>query len=189
MERQASGALQLQFLGSILNVISSAEDDTAEAQWGEAITAIQLTTGVEDGQINRAIGKRSNTLASGGILTIDVYDFAGIDAGGGLGRDKIGQEMALDEIVGLLVVLKAGSAGGLAIGAEGSGAAWNSMFNGRDDASVLIRATSTIPGIFLAFNPNTLGWTVADVVNHLLKFEAVGGDVDFSWVIIGRDNP
>jgi hypothetical protein len=153
------------------------------------LAAVELSTGVEDDQINRAIGKRTNDLASGSQLLLDVFDFAGMDVGGGDGRDMVGQPMALDEIVGLMVVLRPGSAGALKIGGEGSGACWNSLFDGNDNARAVIRATNTNPGIFLALCPNVLGWDVADVSNHLLKFEAVGGDCEFGWAIIGRDNP
>lgn len=188
MGREADGIIQLQFIGNLINAINAADGDP-QATWGEALDTITLTTGAEDDQINRAVSKKSIALASAGTLTLDVFDFAGFDVGGGDGRDQLGQTLALNEVVGVLVVLHKGSNGALKIGAEGSGACWNSMFDGRDDAGVVIRATAANPGVFLLASPSTTGYEVTDGSNHLLKFEAIGGSVTFSLHLIGRDNP
>ena len=135
MTRQASAAIQLQALGTLLNILSADEGDESSTQFGEALSAIQLTTGVEDDQINRAISKRNIILSAGGTLIVDLYDFVGFDVGAGDGRDGVGQTLALNELVWIIAVLKAGSAGTLKMGAEGSAAAFNSPFDGRDDAA------------------------------------------------------
>ena len=187
MGREANGTLQIQLIGNTLNTINGIDGDP-KATWGEALDAIKLLTGVEDGQINRVIYKKEIALSSGGVLTLDVFDFAGFDCGGGDGQDQLGQPMAVDEMVLIFVKLKAGSAGQLRVGAEGSGAAWNTPW-GCDDAYTPLRATSTLPGFFILFVPSSTGLEVTDVTNHLLKFEAVGGACTFDLLLCGRDNP
>lgn len=183
--REATGVVQIQFTGVIQNILN-ADEDAAEAAWGEVLSAISLSTGSEDNQINRAISKKGMTLASAATMLIDMFDFAGFDCGAGDGKDMLGQSMALEKIVGLLIVLKAASDGELVIGAENSSAALNSIFNGRDDAGTTIQATAVNPGIFFLFNPAD-GYSVTDVTNHLLKLESRGGVSNFSFYMIGRD--
>jgi hypothetical protein len=189
MSREVQGVAQLQFIGTLLNVLSPAQGDQASAPWGVAVPAISLSSGVEDDQVNRAISKRSIQLQSGSQLIIDLFDLVGFDQGATDGRDLNGQLYANDELNGMLVVLAAGSPGTLKIGGEGSSACWNSLFDGNDNAKILIRATAVNPGIFFVLNPSVNGYDVVDGSNHLLKFEAVGGSVDFGLFGIGRDNP
>lgn len=189
MSREASGVVQLQFIGSLLNILSAAQGDQVSAPWGLAIPAINLSTGVEDDQINRVLSKRSIQLQSGSQLVVDMFNNIGLDQGAGDGRDLVGQTNMWDEVVGLLVLLAAGSAGALKIGGEGSNLCWNSMFDGNDAAKVVIRASAQNPGMFFILSPSTLGFDIVDGTNHLLKFEASGGAVDFGLFAIGRDNP
>lgn len=187
--REAAGTLQISALGTIKNILSDVSGDFSSAQVGEALAAIQLSTGVEANQMNRGITKRKYALASGEIVQVDVYDLAALDVGGGAGKDGLGQAVAQDEAVMILVVLKAGSAGALRIGGNGTGAAWNSIFDGNDSAKTILRASTANPGIFLLFTPSETGYAIEDATNHLLQFEAVGGTLEFALHLWARDNP
>lgn len=125
------------------------------------------------------------TLAASGTETIDLYDFGSIDIGGGAGKDPLGQALALVEIVGLLVIVDAASTGTLLIGGDGTAAAWNSIFNGDDEAAIGPLAGGSI--CFL-FNPANPAFPVADSSNHLLKFTEAGGanSVIYYPFILGR---
>lgn len=189
MTRQAKGLLQITAIGTIINSLTG-QDTDPDAGWGAAQDAINLITGVEDGQINRAMYKSNIQIPSGDSIVLDVFDFAGFDAGAGDGKDLLGQPMALDEVTGIIAFVRAGSDGGLTIGNDGTGATFNSIFDGRDDAVIgPIRATATMPGVFILFTPSVDGWDVADGTNHKLKFEAVAGALAFDLVILGRENP
>ncbi len=189
MSRQATLTSQVSILGTILNVLSAAEGDEAEAQVGQSLPAAVYSTGVEADQLNRENGTRSKTLSSGETFNLNVYDWNNLDCGGGLGKDKLGQVMTLDEACVIWIVLAAGSAGTLRIGGEGSANAWSAPFNGDNNAKVIIGASSTNPGQFLLETPAEGGWAIGSGNNNLLKFEAVGGAVDFAIFIGGRDNP
>jgi len=122
-------------------------------------------------------------------VDVDLYDLAALDEGGGPGKDGLGQAMAQDEVVALAVVVAAGSDGKLVIGGNGTGAAWNSIFEGDDNAKMGLRSSTINPGILLLFCPSETAYEVTDATNHLLQFEAVGGAVTFSLHVAGRDNP
>lgn len=189
MTRQAKGVIQITAIGTIINALTGADTDP-DAGWGQVMDALNLITGVEDGQFNRAIYKANVALASGSSMSLDVFDFAGFDAGAGDGKDLLGQQMALDEIVAIIVYVRAGSDGGLVIGNDGTGASLNSIFDGTDTGKIgPIRATALMPGIFLLFSPSVDGWEVNDATNHILKFQSVAGALNFDLVILGRENP
>lgn len=182
MAREAEVSLQIQCAGNIQNT-----DPQASAIVGESVSLVQLLTGIGEDQINRAISKRDIELADDSFISIDLFDFAGFDAGAGDGKDALGQSNAWNQVVMILVILKAGSLGALRIGGEGTGAAFNSPWDGNDSARNIIRATENLPGVFLIMNPDAAGYEVTDATNHLLKFHAVGGEVTFSVCLFGRD--
>lgn len=186
--RTANGTIQFQAIGNIVNSITG-EDGDPKATWGDTLDAIKFLTGVEDNQINRGLSKKDVVIASGGSLTLDMYDFAGFDAGGGDGKDQLGQALAINNVALIFIRLHPGSDGQLQIGNEGSGAAWNSLFSGRDDAAIPLRASSTLPGIFFILVPHATALEVTDVTNHLLKLSAVGGDVTVDLHFGMRDIP
>lgn len=189
MARQAQGTIQLSAVGKILNVITGTDAD-AQAGWGQVLSAINLVNGVLEDQFNRAMYSPTVQLDSGEDIVLDLYDFAGFDAGAGDGQDLIGQPMALDQIIGIIVIVAAGSDGGITIGNDGTTASFNSLFDGRDDGVIgPLKASALNPGLFMFFSPNADGLEVEDSANHRLKIQSVGGDVTFALCILGRDVP
>lgn len=143
---------------------------------------IQFADGTGQGQADKIIKGAGQTLSST-TTDIDMYDLGSLDVGGGAGRDNLGQTVALAEVVALLIYVHKSSTGTLIVGGEGSTAAWNSPFNGDDDAKI----GPFQPGsICLISTYSATGFAVADSTNHLLQLEASGGVVNYDFVIIGR---
>ena len=63
-----------------------------------------ITNGVSLNEGNRAWAWRDQTILSAATQLIDLYDFAGIDIGAGAGLDGVGQALALEEIVTIMIV-------------------------------------------------------------------------------------
>lgn len=141
-----------------------------------------LSSGTGANAADRIWSDLDRALSSGATEDIDVYDLAAFDIGQGAGKDASGASWALAEVVCLLVYNASTSAGTLLVGGKGTTAAWNSIFNGDDDAKLPI-----VPGgWFQIFAPTDPAYAVADTSNHLLKMEASGGAVTYGVVIIGR---
>ena len=143
---------------------------------------IQLTDGTGSGQANKIVKAAGKTLTST-TTTIDMYDLGTLDVGAGAGRDNLGQTVALAEIVMVLIYVHPTSTGTLIVGGEGSGAAWNSPFNGSDSAKI---GPFPAKSIVMLGTSDASGFAVADSTNHLLQLEASGGTVNYDLVIIGR---
>ena len=148
---------------------------------GELITK-SLTDGTSANQIDRVFSHRCRTLTSGNNSDIDVFDFAGEDAGAGAGNDALGQAVSLVEVVVLMVVNQATSVGNAVVGGEGSAAAFNAPFGGSDTATVTVRPGGLV--LFVAtVDP---AYAVADSSNHLLRINALGGNITYDVHIFGR---
>ena len=139
-----------------------------------------LTSGVSANQCDRAV-KHEATITSGGTLTIDLYDFAGIDSGAGAGVDPVGQAVAFEEIMLIAIKSKSTSAGSLELSPNATNG-WTPI--GTHDVSTgrAIRAG----GIFILYNPDTSGFAVTDGANHRIDLDANGGDVTFELLVLGR---
>ncbi len=155
---------------------------TASAQLGITKT-LQLVTGTGAGQADRVWQSRLRALTSGANEDIDLYDLGSLDiSGAGAGRDAVGQLQTLAEIVGLMVINESTSAGSLLVGGNGGTATWNSLMNASDSAKLILP-----PDSFICIGArNDPAWAVADSTNHLLRFEASGGNVTYSLFVIGR---
>lgn len=182
MSREAQMSLQLQCSGLVENTTPK-----ASATVGESVPLLQLLTGIGEDQINRAISKEDIELAEDAFIEIDLYDFAGFDCGAGDGLDGCGQSNAWDQLVGLMVIVDAGSAGELRVGGQATGAAFNSPWDGDDSARNIIKSSAELPGVLLILNPAADAYEITDATNHLLKFHAIGGSVTFSVHVWGRD--
>ena len=119
------------------------------------------------------------TLSANTTEDIDLYDFAGI-------VDAYGDPLTLTKICGIILRNRETTAGlNLLVGGKGTGAAWNSLFNGDDDALIVVGPG----GLFCAFNPSLAAYDVADSTNHLLKINntSLTNSVTYDIMVIGRD--
>lgn len=121
-------------------------------------------------------------LAENASETIDLYDFGSLDIGAGEGLDPLGQALASASVRMLLIVNHADSEGTLLIGADGTTAAWNSLFNGDDEACM-----KCPPGSVRLMLDPIEGLAVEDSTNHLLKMAATGGDLKYDIYVWGTD--
>lgn len=167
------------------NLIDGDTLTASVTQGFDASPSTALTNGTGANQFDVIWSDQSRTLNASATETIDVYDLGSIDIGAGAGLDALGQAVANAEIVGLVVSVDASSSGTLLIGGEGSGAAWNSPFNGSDTA---VLGPIGANGCVLILNPVDPAFAVADTTNHLLKFAEAGGasSVTYSVGIIAR---
>lgn len=143
---------------------------------------LTLTSGITANKADRGWEAVSRALADAATEDIDLYDLASVDIGGGAGKDASGQAFVAAEIVGLLIHNSPDSVGSLKVGGKGTAAAWNSIFDGDDDAKLVLP-----PGAFVALGcPADPAWAVADTTNHLLKMEASGGAVTYTIALLAR---
>lgn len=141
-----------------------------------------LTTGTAEDKADRIWQDTARELSSGASEDLDLYDFGSIDIGAGAGRDATGQLITLAEVVALQIYNRPTSTGSLVIGGKGTAAAWNSPFNGDDDAVLILPPG----GFWLLFNPADPAYVVTDATNHLLQMAASGGDLTYDIYILGR---
>lgn len=145
---------------------------------------VALTDGVGADEADARWQSEGRALTSGNSETIDVHDFGSLDIGAGAGLDQLGQALSLADLVILLIVNRATSAGTLLVGADGTTAAFNSIFNGDDEAALSLPPAAGV----LLFAPGATAFAVADTSNHLLKIAASGGNCTYDAYIIGRDS-
>lgn len=182
----ANANIKAELTANLSNTVEGATQagtkPSIQAGRGYKYSASDIASGTLANQADRIWHSISRALTSGSSETIDVYDLGSLDIGAGAGRDGLGQLWTVAEIVGILIRSATTSAGNLIIGGEGSGAAWNSLWNGSDTAQLLLPPG----GLFLMASPADPAWAVTDVTNHLLKLAASGGAVTYDITLLGR---
>jgi len=121
----------------------------------------------------------SETLADAAIRDVDVHDFANTNVGQGLGKDSLGQAVALSGVI-LLAIRNKSNTGVLLVGGKGGATAWISPFNANVDEN------KVQPGGIMLLYAGGLRYPVVDTTNHILQLEASGGEVDFDFFLIGN---
>lgn len=180
---QLNGSVRIDLSGTYS--LPQTEDGEAGGTASVAISRIinqAIAPGNQANQAEAHWASVGRALAESASETIDLYDFGSLDVGAGAGLDPLGQALALASIRMLLVVNHADSEGTLLIGADGTAAAWNSLFNGDDEAAIVCP-----PGSVRLFLDSIAGLAVEDAANHLLKMAATGGDLKYDIYIWGTD--
>jgi hypothetical protein len=176
---------QIQVSASLAATLQNLVDDdtiTASADQGLTATVPSLSTGTGANQADRAWRDTTRTLTSGSSDDIDIYDLDTIDIGGGAGKSALGQDVALVELVGLLVENLSTSVGDLIIGNNATAAAFSELFNGSDTAELKYPPG----GVHLSFCPGNPAWPIADTTNHLLRIAASGGNITYNIALLAR---
>jgi hypothetical protein len=148
---------------------------------GAAITKLTLESGIEADEFNRAWQSIDRTLASGASETLDLYDFATLDIGGGAGNDVLGQALTMEEIVCLVIVQEEGP-GRLEINETppANVIAWlgsHTVANG---------GALKAGGVRLWLESDADALDITDASSHKVTFKANGGAVTYSIYILGR---
>ena len=140
-----------------------------------------LTDGIEANQANQA-NEVSGTLASAGTLVIDLYDWAGIDAGAGAGKDPVGQALTMEEIVLIAISNESAVGGGNLSVAPDATNGWAGI--GTHTGAGILK-----PGAFLIKgNPNDSAFDVVDASSHRIILTASGGAVNYRVLVVGRND-
>lgn len=178
----ASGRVRLEANVDVRNTLDDEVIASATISFRSVLT---LTDGGEANMIDRAWQLKNAQLSSGAQVTHDIYDFEGIDIGAGTGRDHVGQALTMDEIVaviiknendidedGVLSIEPAPSQGWTAIGSHLEA----------DGGGLLGQ------GMLMKAQPAEAGFDVADGSSHRIRLTAVGGDVTYTIVLLGRSD-
>lgn len=172
--RTAKLSIEVDIKGQIQNLLGTGKG-TAQMRHDRK-KILELLNGTTENKADRVWYDEARSL-SVGTEDIDVYDFAAQNIGAGAGADALGQTLTLAEIT-LIAIFNNDADGFLHIGGKSATTAWNSLFNGDDDAVLVIP-----PGGFAIIAcPDDPAYAVADTTNHLLQIEAVTADVD-DWDI------
>lgn len=173
-----TGSIKSGFSGSLTNELT--DGGTPTVPIGSTRTT-SITAGDAADKADRAVGSTSRSLPVGSE-TFDLYDLASLDLGAGAGRDPLGEQVTLEEIVAISIHNRSAS-GYLLVGGEGTAAAWSAPFNGDDDAKLVV-----LPGGHIQLcAPKSPGYAVTDTTNHLLKVEAVGATQTYDIEFLARD--
>lgn len=154
---------------------------TVSATLGMSNT-LDLTDGTTASKCDKVWWDTSRALSGATSESLDLYDLGSVNIGGGAGKDVFGGAWATVEVVGLYVENESSSTGNLTLGAEGSSAAWNSLFNGDDEAAI---GPIKPGGVILIYMPSDPAFAVADSSNHLLKI-ASSATLTYNIAILAR---
>jgi hypothetical protein len=135
-----------------------------------------LTNGTNAADKANQLWSDTRTLSGLASENIDLYDFAGA-------TDGVGNALAIAKVKSIIIYNQSSTVGNnLKVGGLGTGAAFNSLFDGSDDAKIIVGPG----GFFGATNPSAAGLAVADSTNHILKIENAGAtSTTYDIVIIG----
>lgn len=148
---------------------------------GGKVYAKTLDNGVESEQANRAWSEADIAISGGGTVDIDLYDFAARDIGAGNGRDGLGLDVSLEEIVAILIEHTSG-AGSLEImpANPANYCTW------LPSLTVANGGALKSGGAILMSQVDTDAFDIEDGVSHMARFGANGGAVTMRIHILGR---
>lgn len=177
--RSAISTINLEVKSTIKNLVDSGV--SASAQIGRQVLNATMQTGVSANEANRAWERYGATITSGGTNTIDIYDFANIDIGAGTALDALGQTLAIEEVVGLMIFNRSTSAGHLEFEPDATNG-WTPI------GTHTVATGGALPpnGCFFIWSGNTDAYDVTDASSHRIKLTANGGNVTYDMILIGR---
>ena len=155
----------------------------ASISGGGALLNATLANGTGEDMVNRMWQRIGVEILTGATADIDLYDFAGIDIGGGEGMDGLGQAMDLEEIVALVLIKTAG-AGQLEVMPTNPSNYWTCM----PKLTVALGNALKTNGILLLYQPNHQAFDVYDATSHVIRLGANGGAVTYSMYVWGRSS-
>lgn len=182
MVEMAQVSLSMQLTGNFVNQLQAGSAQRAKIRHEVQIIA-QLLNGAGADQANFLFGDDERSLAGSATEDLDLYDLGSFDIGAGAGKDAFGQTPALAKLVAFIIRNSPESVGDLLVGGKAAATAFNSWFNGDDDALIVLP-----PGAaFMIIAPAFAGYAIADTSNHLLKIAAsAAGAVTYSFALAAR---
>ncbi|MCK9570112.1 hypothetical protein M0R72_14305 [Candidatus Pacearchaeota archaeon] len=174
--------LNLKLSANVVNTL--ADGTTVTAPQPYLTYAPALANGIVAGQANRGWQQVEATILSGEQVVIDLFDFQGLDIGAGVGNDALGQAMAIQEIVVIIIINKneAGEAGLLEV-LPATGEGWTPI----GTHTVAVGGALGAQGMVMKMQVAEAGFDVVDN-SHRITLRASGGDVIYSIYVLGRDD-
>lgn len=158
--------------------------DTTKVATGQlSLThAPAMANGVSANQASRAF-QFKGTITSAGTLVIDLYDGGSLDYGAGAGKDILGQDILMLEIVDILIVNHnaVGDAGQLEVEPDATNG-WAPIGSHTVANGGALRGQGAIHKT----QPSTDGFPVTDASSHRLLLTATGGAVDYEIIALAR---
>jgi hypothetical protein len=176
MAASATGSARLSITGNLANTLIDATVVPATIGNERNLT---FESGTGANQFNRGWKKHSWALADTASFSLDLFDLGSADIGAGAGEDPLGLTQANTELVGMFINSAITSVGSILIGGEGSTAAWQSMLAVSGTLSDTAQIKLLPGAVFIIMAPLASAYAIADSTNHLLKFLASGGAVNF----------
>jgi hypothetical protein len=143
-----------------------------------------LTNGVGANQANRS-WQYSGVLGITDAITLNLYSLEGIDIGAGVAKDALGQDIAFENIVALIITNDNAvtDTGQLEITPANSNG-WKPMGNHTAALGGALKGQGALVMVQLAEG----GFDVPSVGNNRIALHAVNGDVDYSVYILARND-
>jgi hypothetical protein len=178
--RTISGKLTGTLKTTIKNVL---DDGTpVDAAIDISLMNFSFKTGIGANQATRAWQNKTKTITSGSTVDIDLYDFASIDIGSGLGRDHVGQLLTVKQVVAIILKQLSG-AGRLEVmpTQPANYCTWVPVM------TVALGSALKSGGVVTLAHPQASSpLTIADASSHVLRLGANGGDVTYSLYVLAR---
>lgn len=176
--REATGEVTLIAQATIVNLLDDGQQPSASL--GGTLYSEKFESGTDESEYNRE-WEDQRSLLSGVSEDIDFFDFGSLDIGAGAGKDALGQALALDEIVVLLIYQISG-AGKLEINATNP----TGKLTWVPTVSVANKGATGTTHLLMCCTSEH-GYPVVDGTSHVIRFKANGGDVVYRIVVFGRD--
>lgn len=178
-QRDAETTFRLLFHSVIGNLLSDGQTQST-MEVGQAVVKT-LLSGIGTNQASRAWHDLGRMIETNESEDIDLHDFAGIDIGVGLGKDGLGQNMDLEQIV-LLIVHQTAGPGRLELmpTTPANAVPWISPLTVSGGGAL------RPGGVFLLYQPSDGGFDVTDGLQHIVRLRAHGGDVTYNIHVVGR---
>lgn len=144
-----------------------------------------LTGGVSANQANRVWESKNRTLADTYQEIIDLYDFTGVDIGAGAGKDALGLDIIMEEVIAIAIVNEN------LVTEDGQLEIFPSASNGwQAIGSHTVANGGALLGQGCLFKSNVAenGFNVEKDEGSRITLRASGGSVTYSIYILGRSD-
>lgn len=194
MTRSLEGIqLRLAFSATLKNVLTDTERTaTAALLFSYNPTIVD---GTDEEEANRG-WEYSGTLAAAATLVVDLFDLGTLDVGAGAGKDALGQSVALDQIVTIVIMNTSDLADNASVDSDSdsdivpcleiepdASAGWTPI----GTHTALTGGALQAGGVLVKMQVEQTAFLVTDGVSHRIKLTARGGEVDFKILVIGRE--
>jgi len=180
-ESMSNPRINIQISGTLTNTLGDAT--AGSIAYPVCDITPTLANGVSAAQCNRGWQRKDVTIAAYAQETIDLYDFVGVDIGAGAGRDGLGQLLAFEEIVCIVIVNEnAATAAGILEILPANSQGWTPI----GTHTVAVGGALRGQGGLVKYQTAEAGFNITDGASHRITLRAVYGSVTYSMYILAR---